>query len=349
MEQNNNLLFLKSFNKSIDNVSEEIKKDKYMKNPHFYSFIKSSMYMICRRMSYQDETSNKQIAVIQEDKMFEAILDFFKSIDIEFYNKALEILKNKYPNTKTYIYDFHKEDPNHLTYYSIQYEKGMVRIFLPLRHKLSEDEAKEIDLKFGEDFYTIDDLYSITHEISHLFDITPESYTNYPSQTRDVLTEVTPGIFELLLSEYLLKKGLFDENIIKWKKSSINNRLLSHANLCRIKLEFLELKRKKGEITQEDIELMMENDLLTNDEFVNILNLIVCSEVKVFENKRYAFCCMCAPIIFQKCKKDKDQNSLKKYLHECSQNIPFTDVLNGFGIDLKREIDKYKDKDIIER
>ena len=44
-------------------------------------------------------------------------------------------------------------------------------MFLPLRYKLSENEAKEIDLKYGEDFCTIDDLYSVTHEISHLFDI----------------------------------------------------------------------------------------------------------------------------------------------------------------------------------
>jgi len=349
MGQSNNLLFLKNFNKAIDNVSEEIKTDKYMKNSNFYSFIKSTMDMICRKMSYQDETSNEQIEVIQKDKMFEVVLDFLKSIDIEFYDKALEILENKYPNTKTYIYDFHKDDPHHSTCYNVYYEKERAEIRLPLGYRLSENEANEINLKYGEDFYTIDDLYSITHEISHLFDIIPENYTDYPSQTRDVLTEVTPGIFELFLSEYLLEKGIFDENIIKDKNSRTNNRLLTHANMCRLKLGFLELKGKKGEITEEDIELIKENDILTADKYVDILNLIVRYKVKASENKRYAFCGMCAPIIFQKCQTDVDKKLLKKYLDECSQNIPFTDILNGFGIDLKREIDKYKDKDNIER
>jgi len=175
MGQENNLLFLNNFNKVIDNISEEIEKDKYMKNSHFYSFIKNAMDVICQKMSYQTENTNRQITVIQEDKMFEVILDFFKSINIEFYNKALEILKNKYPNTRTYIYDFHRDDPNHLTHYCIHYEKGKAEIFLPLRYRLSENQSKEIDLKYGENFYTIDDLYSITHEISHLFDIKPEN------------------------------------------------------------------------------------------------------------------------------------------------------------------------------
>jgi len=349
MGQENNLLFLNNFNKVIDNISEEIEKDKYMKNSHFYSFIKNAMDVICQKMSYQTENTNRQITVIQEDKMFEVILDFFKSINIEFYNKALEILKNKYPNTKTYIYDFHRDDPNHLTHYCIHYEKGKAEIFLPLRYRLSENQSKEIDLKYGENFYTIDDLYSITHEISHLFDIKPENYTNDPSETRDVLTEITPGIFELLLSDYLLKNKIFEEKVISEKKLSINNRLLTHANLCRIKLKFLELKRKKGKITQEDIELMIEDDILDNDEFVNILNLIVCSDVKVVENKRYAFCGMCSPIIFQRCKMHSEQNLLKKYLDECAQNVPFTDILIGFGIDFKREINECRDKDNIER
>lgn len=352
MDSDNNSLFLQNFNKAIDKTYDEINNDKYMSNPQFYNFIRDAMDMICTRMSFQRENPNKQIAVLQEDRMFEIIFDFFKSTDDEFYDKALKIIKNEYPNTKTYIYDYHKDDPQQLFHYSVLYKEGKATVFLPLRYKLNKNESEEIDFKYGEDFYTIDDLYSITHEISHLFDIQPENYTKDPTETRNILTEVTPGIFEHFLTDYLLRKGIFEESIIREKKKRINNKLLTIANLSRLKLKFLELKRRKGEIADEDIQLMMENDYLSNEEFINILNLIVRTDMGINESKRYAFCGMYAPMIFQKCKinSDKTTQMLKKYLNECSENLPFTDILKGFGIDIKREIDEFREgKDDIER
>lgn len=341
MEQNNNLLFLQDFNKAIDNVLKEVSQDKYMSNLQSYDFTINSVNMICRRMSYQNESFDTQISVMHEDKIFELMLDFFKSIDIELYNKARAIIENRYPNTKTYIYDFHKADPNHSTFYSVQYEDGKARLFLPLGYSLSKSELESIHHEHGDDFYTLDDLYSIVHEISHLLDINPEKYTKEPLRTRDILTEITPNVFELMLSEYLLSKGIFEESVIKDKKVKKNNSLFTHANLCRIKLGFLELKKKKGEIAQEDIEAMMKEDILGENEFINIINLIVNSGVSVIENRRYAFAGMYAPIIFQKCKASSNQGLLQKYLYECSENIPFTDILHGFGIDIKSDIYKY--------
>ena len=340
----NNLLFLQRFNKTLDKIYDEINNDKYMSNPKFYDFIRNAMDMICTRISFQGENPNKQISALQEDRMFEIILDFFRSIDEEFYEKALKIIKNEYPNTKTYIYDFHKDDPQQLFTYSVHYEEGKAKVFLPLRCDMSKEELEEIESKYGEDFYTIDDLYSITHEISHLFDIKPENYSKERSETREVLAEVTPGIFEHFLTDYLLRKGIFEESIIREKNKSINNNLLIYANLCRLKLKFLDLKRRKGKITDEDIQLMMGKDHLSNRSFISILNLIVCSDEKIIANKRYAFRGMYAPIIFQKCKinSNKTVGMLKKYLNECSENIPFTDILKGFGIDIKREIDEFR-------
>ena len=76
MSKNDNSQFLENFNKAIDKVNEEITNNKYMNNTQFCNFIINAMDMICRRMSYQNESSNKQITVIQEDKMFETVLDF---------------------------------------------------------------------------------------------------------------------------------------------------------------------------------------------------------------------------------------------------------------------------------
>ena len=349
MTKYNNISFLISFNNAINKTFQEIKNDKNMNNPQFYSMIIDLMNIICKKNTYQSENENKQITVIQEDRMFETILDFFNSIDVELYNKANEILNNTYPNTKTYIYDFHKNDPNHLSFYSIFYGEKQAKVYLPLRYSINEETSMKIDKKYGEDFYTIDDLYSVTHEIAHLLDINPENFEKSPSKTRDILTEVTPGIFELYLSDYLLKNEIFDVNVINNKKSYNNNKLLTHANMCRIKLNFLELKRKKGEITEEDIKLMMKKDVLNQDEFIKIINLIVKSSVSITENKRYAFCLMYAPIIFQKSKNVSDHTPLKKYLNECSKNLPFTDILDDFGIHFKKEIDIYRNQDDYEK
>ena len=144
MSQNDNLLFLQNFNKKIDSVSEEIKGNERMSNSQFYNLVVNSLNEICRKMSYQNEAPEKQIAVVQEDRMFEIILNFFKSIDIELYNKAEAIIKNKYPNTKTYIYDYHKEDTNNTTCYGVQYEEGKAKVFLPLGYKQSKEEIKKI-------------------------------------------------------------------------------------------------------------------------------------------------------------------------------------------------------------
>ncbi len=337
-----NELFLQEFNEAISRDSEEIKKDKYMCNDQFYNYIMGVVTDICKEMSYEEVQSGKQLPVIHIDEMFDLALDFFKSVDVELYNKANAIVNGEYPNTKTYIYDFHKDDPEHTTHYGIMYEDGKARVFLPLGKKISETERNRIIQEHGEDYYTIDDLYSTVHEVSHLFDIDPEKYTKSPSKTRDVLAETTPHIFENLLSEYLLKKGIFNEDVIKEKSASISNLLTTHANVFRIRAIFIELKRRKGEITDEDIQSMMKNDMLGEDEFFNIINLIAHSDVSMAENKRYAFAAKYAPLIIQKSKEFPDKKLLQKYLYECSQNVSVADILSVFDIGFKDD-DGFKD------
>lgn len=336
--------FLQDFNTAINNVNKEIENDKYMQDANFCQFIKDSMDMICTRTSYINEVPIKQLSVIQEDKMFETISDFFKSIDNEFYDKSSKILDNKYPNTKVYIYDFHKDDPNNLTHYYVHYSSQKTKVFLPLRYSLTQEDANKIDYEYGEDFCTIDDLYSIVHEISHLFDINPEDFADTPTLTRDILTEVTPGIFENFLSSYLLKNGIFNPDSIINKKARTNNKLVTHANVARIKLLFSQIQKSKGTITEIDIKDVSKTENLNNTEFKNILYLITYSNISIIENKRYALCAMYSPMIFEKCRthSGKTVELLKKYLNETSDNLPFADILKGVGIDIKQDINKYK-------
>ena len=344
-----NTLFIRDLNQVIDEVLEQIEDDQYMSNPQFYNFIVNLINDICKKMSYRKESPEKQMVVIQEDRMFEIALDFFKSIDIELYNKADAIFNDRYSNTKTYIFDSHKDDPDHMLFYFTMYQEGAAKVYLPLGYGLSKEERERIILEYGEDYYTLDDLYSIVHEASHLFDIKPEDYRIKPLKTRDVLTEVTPYIFEAMLTEYLLKEGSFNESAIREKENDINNKLLTHAHIGRIKLKFLELKRKKGEITEEDISSMMGQDMLSEEEFVNVINLVVNSGVSLIENRRYAFAGMYAPIIHQKCKTSPNKMLLQKYLDECSQNIPYTDILSAFGIDLRNVSNGFKNDGNIEK
>jgi len=237
--------FLQDLNQSIDNVIRELENDKDMQNLDYYNFIKNSMDVICKKNSLCVENPNQEIPIIHEDKMFDIILSFFQSIDEDFYDKVNKILNNNYPNTKTYIYDFHSDDPKGTTQYSILYFDGKAEVFFPLGYRVTKEKLQEIRNTYGEDFYTLDDLYSITHELAHLLDINPENFTKEPGPTREILAEVTPGIFENLLTSYLLKNGFFDRDSILNKQNNINNKLLTHAHLTRLKLLLADIKKTK--------------------------------------------------------------------------------------------------------
>lgn len=344
-----NTLFIQNLNQVIDGVIEQIENDQYMSNPQFYNFSANLINEICQKMPYKKVELKSQMVIIQEDRIFEIALDFFKSIDVELYNKAYAIFNKKYPNTKTYIFDSHKEDPDHTLFYHTMYQEGMARVYLPLGYGISKEDRERIIQEHGEDYYTLDDLYSIVHETSHLFDIKPEDYRIELLKTRDVLTEVTPYIFEEMLTDYLLKEGIFDKSAVIEEQNDRSNRLLMHAHIGRIKLKFLELKRKNGKITEEDIISMMKQDMLGEEEFVNILNLVINSGVSLIENRRYASARMFAPIIHQKCKENPSKMLLQKYLDECSQNIPYTDILSAFGIDLRNVGNDFKSDGSIEK
>lgn len=332
--------FLRDLNFAIDNVIREIKNDKNMQNSAYLHFIRNSMDIICNKVSYCVENTNREIPIIHEDKIFEIILSFFQSIDNDFYDKIDKILHNKYPNTKTYIYDFHNDDPKELTQYSIHYFDGKAEIFFPLGYKMSKEKLQDIRAKYGKDFYTLDDLYSIVHELSHLLDINPEKFTREPCSTRDMLAEVTPGVFENLLTDFLLKNEFFDKDSIIDKQNSTNNKLLTHAHLTRLKLLLAEIKKNKGIISKEDIINIMESESVDNNRFQELVYLIAYSDTNITTGKRYAFSRFCSSIIYEKCKSSSNGNIylLKKYLNDNSENIPYTDILKSFGIDFSRDI-----------
>lgn len=335
--------FLQDLNLSIDNVINEIENDENMQNSDYFNFVKNAMDTICNSVSYYPEKPKHEIPIIHEDKMFEIILNFFSSVDTDFYDKTNKILNNNYPNTKTYIYDFHKDDPKELTHYSIHYFDGKAEIFFPLGYKMSKEKVQTVRTEYGDDFYTLDDLYSIAHELSHLLDITPENFTPEPSPTREMLAEVTPGIFENLLTDFLLKNGFFDKDSIANKKSSINNKLLTHAHLTRLKLLLAEIKKNKGSISKNDILKIMENELITPEHFKDLMYLIAYSDTNITTGKRYVISRMCSPIIYEECK--TNSNLLKKYLTACAENLPFTDILKDFDIDFSRQTTIIKEND----
>lgn len=337
--------FLQDFNVAINKVNTEIADDKHMKDPNFYNFIRNSIEIICNKTSYLDESPDQEQAIIHEDLLFETVLNFFKSIDKEFYDKAARILNNTYPYTKTYIYDFHTDDPKEFSHYCIRYTNNKAEVFLPLGYKLSKENLNEIRNKYGEDFYTIDDLYSVVHEISHLFDIKPENFSDEPSLTRDILTEITPGIFENFLNEYLLSNKIFSNRVITNKKNSINNKLVTHANLTRLKLKFAKIKREKGEITEEDITDIMINEKISSNTYKELLRLIAYSNTNITESKRYAFCGLYAPLFHKKCQitPNKRVEMLKNYISNMENDLSFFDILKE--LDLEYDSEQLKKED----
>ena len=121
------------------------------------------------------------VVPIKKSEMLTVTLDFFKSIDIEFYRKAIDTILQQNSNIKMNIYNFHniksyeRRDNNHLLEYTpygtVQSRNGLAKVNIPTRTELSSKEEKIFD----KDTCTLEDLYTVVHEISHIVDLELES------------------------------------------------------------------------------------------------------------------------------------------------------------------------------
>ena len=338
---------LQKLNESLDEILEQ------KQNFYISSFLEKGLG---RMVKNTRRIQGKKISVItpmKKEEMIKITLDFFKSIDSEFYKKAINTILQQSENIKMNIYnvhrvkDFEKIDEMGLVLYksggAVQNKNGFARVNVPTRTELYSNEEKILD----KDECSLEDLYILVHEISHLFDLNLER--DKPdkeelsggrekvgwSGTRELLVEATSIAFEGMLSDYLLNNTSISKAAIQEAINFTTNSYLRDARLVCAKLLLAREKHNNGEIDLEVIENFMRDNNFSKKYMREIVKDIVEDTDEMYNEKRYAIGQLIAPTIIKKYK-EEGSITLKKYLQEV-KNGNFKGALNAIGIELNEQ------------
>lgn len=192
---------------------------------------------------------------ISKEDVIKIVLDFFKSIDIDFYNKALTIINGDDNNVLINYYKVEKGDKNSYEYNKknearVNYDGDKKTITLPL-------------------FGNIKDVYNMVHELSHMFDM-PDKI----NISRIMLADVNSECFERMLDCYFEEKEGIDEELKK------DLQLIRKNSLCKtyftsleyiVKYSFFNYKNYKGVMELDNIKQVMTMFRLAPPSVVNYL------------------------------------------------------------------------------
>ena len=331
--------FLKKLNIAIDEVINE--KESLDIN---YDLLEKVLEAMIKNNRFMYNGHITTVVPIKKSEMLNVTLDFFKSIDIDFYRKAIDTILQKNNNIKMNIYNSHniksyeKRDNNNLLEYtpggSVQSRNGLATVNIPTKTELNSKEEKILD----NDTCTLEDLYTVVHEIAHLFDLNLENQRNITDETRrkentrQLTGEATAIAFEGLLTEYLLKNNLFSRDGIQQIEKKRLNSSIQDAILVYAKLLLSKEKSKNGDITLQFIEkIMRDNNLSIQYVRKMAYDIINVPRRMLFQN-RYAIGGLIAPSIIREYK-ENGSIALKKYL-EYAKNNDLEKALKAIGIEM---------------
>ncbi len=229
------------------------------------------------RNSFQEITTPST-----EEQTKSIVLGFFKDLDDELYKKVKEIMEgtseigfNMYSANSDIV-----GTPLHPRQPCVLKENGRPIVCLPYER-------------------TIQDVYLLTHELSHTFDMMPrENITRYQ------LGEVTPSCFEGMLSSYLLKNNLISKEDAVNREKGIRQQHYAHAVKTFAKLELMKTKQQKGTITREDLENMKNRNNLDNRQMDFVMRELCSSKPDSIYEIRY----MLAQLIYSHYMEQYNQN-----------------------------------------
>lgn len=337
--------FLRELNIAVDKVikeKESIKLD--------YDLIEKSLGVMLRNVRNLEVNPISALTPIKKEDMIKITLDFFKSIDSEFHKKAINTILQQNENIKMNIYnihevkDFSKEDELGLLKYThngnVECRSGFARVNVPTRREVYSEEQKIL----SGDECLLEDLYTIVHETTHLFDLDLEKDRIDRDQlqggegkrkektTRELLGEATTIVFEDLLSEYLLNNTSISKYAIQEMYALRLNSNLQDARMVYSKLLLAKEKGKSGEITSEFVEKLMRDNGFTTQYIRKIANDIIHNPRGMLYQKRYALGALISPTIIKKYK-EEGVGALKEYLEE-AKNENFEGALKNLGIEI---------------
>lgn len=342
--------FLKELNIAIDKVIEE-KQQMGID----YDILEHILGNMLRVVHIRNTSQVEKIIPMKKEEMLKITLDFFKSVDEEFYKKAVNLILQQHKNIKMKIYnahkiqDYSKKDEIELYEYtrlgSVQTDLGESRVNIPTQTQLNLNERI-----LDDDAVTLKDLYIAVHEISHMFDLNIEASipdkeailgkkTSWnKSFTRELLGESTAHAFEIMLTDYLLKNNLYSKDAILQVENQRANSALIDAKLVYTKLVLAKEKEKSGNITLEHVEKLMRENNMSIQGVRRLARQIIDDPRDMLFEKRYAIAGLVAPTIAKIYSEDNEKGIeiIKDYLKEAKEDN-LQNVLKILGIEVSEK------------
>ena len=336
--------FLEEFNIALNNVNKQ-KKD----FDFDYDFLESALSKVIRYRKIKS-SEIRTVVPMTKEKMLSIALSFFKWVDEDIYEKAVNIILQNKNNTKLNIYnvhevkDFNEKDENNMVKYvnngSVHFYNLKTSVHIPIKKYLQKEEQTLLN----ENECTLDDLYVAVHEISHIFDsdveedvqgsIIEKEGNNNINASRELLGEATTIAFEELLTDYLLNNTSYSKKDVEKMVNRRINSCLDSAEFTYIGLLLAKEKEKKGVINEELLEKVIRDNNMSIFDIRRIAYYMVNKHCDVFIENRYAFGGIVAPTISKKYR-EKGSEVLKQYFEEV-RNDNFENALKVLDIDITK-------------
>lgn len=357
---------LNELNLKVDMVIEDMDKHRLD-----YDMLNQVLQEIVNAQRIVRYSRVEKLVPMTREKMLAVALDFFQSIDEEFYRKAIDLILHQNEKIKFNMYNYHltkksrKRDEHGVQEYSdsacVQTENGYSTVFVPLQKKLKKDHASKL---LGKQDGTLAELYVVVHEIAHLFDLEADVNSTITTEeilagkehvkpktvTGDLLKESTAIAFEFLLSDYLIKKGEYPISVIVDEDINNIHTAVDRARVVLVELELAKIKKAKGKISNDDIDEIRKKQKVSVPYTRNVAKVIIDSRTGPIFRNRYAIGGLMATTIAKKYQEDKENGVkvLKEYI-QASKSGDFDGALLALGIektpeDLKKMIRNFNQR-----
>ena len=338
---------LEKLNKAIDRISQEKSRINFNRD-----ILERLMERIEKVIPYREESEIRIITPIKYHEMLRLVMDFYKSIDEEIYQKVKKYVLQQEKGVNCYIYNPYKVDKEKLdSEIGIEYSgsttegKNWCEIHIPLTQQINFLRSKkniaqgELDNIIPE--ATLQDAYVMVHEIGHVLDFNIDqmrlgkAHEGKKGVTRQLLTESTALALEKMFSKYLLKNKIFSKEIIQAIDNIRENLVRDNCRATYYKLVLSKEKEKNGQITEEFLEKIMRDKNFSRNGIRRIVKAITNDNNKVWYQEKYAIAKLIAPSIFKKYE-EGDMSAIREYL-QSTQEGNLKDALLAIGIKNNKE------------
>lgn len=282
---------------------------------------------------------------LSREETLKRVLEFYKSVDMEYYSIALDCLL-QLKNKNLYIVRNNKEGIQKIKNIRIEGNSaGNTYDYLNNAHYIyALSGLKRNNIIYNEQRDILADSKKIVHEIAHCFDrkkiegiflIATSSKEKDMRNTaeskkirkkiyegtnlRHIFAEVTAVTFEKIYLDYLIENTEYSKNYINNLKIARFGDSLNACSNCYEALVIARIKKEKGKIVEKDIELLSKEFGTSREETEKRIEKLLEKSKIVYAAKPYAMAGIFAPTLIE-CYHKKGVDVLKQYIQAVKNN-----------------------------